>query len=170
MSFRYYSFAQDIKRTIFGAFYIAIEGKNSSLQKIATAFYKTKKKNHSTSSVCNIGMDLKEVVTKLEIFASPRLAESWDNVGLLIQPSSPLSVKTLFLTNDLTEKVLTEAIFKEANMILCYHPPIFRPLKKVTQSSWKERLVAKALEHRVAVYSPHTAYDSIKGNLQCSIG
>uniref|UniRef100_A0A452HFY4 NIF3-like protein 1 n=1 Tax=Gopherus agassizii TaxID=38772 RepID=A0A452HFY4_9SAUR len=106
-------------------------------------------------------MDLKALVSSLNDFASLSLAESWDNVGLLVEPSPPHTVSTLFLTNDLTEEVMQEALQKKANLILSYHPPIFRALKRITWKTWKERLVIQALEHRVGIYSPHTAYDAI---------
>ncbi|KAM9123761.1 NIF3-like protein 1 isoform 1-T2 [Pangshura tecta] len=106
-------------------------------------------------------MDLKALVSSLNDFASLSLAESWDNVGLLVEPSPPHTVSTLFLTNDLTEEVMQEALQKKADLILSYHPPIFRALKRITWKTWKERLVIQALEHRVGIYSPHTAYDAI---------
>ncbi|XP_069507835.1 NIF3-like protein 1 [Ambystoma mexicanum] len=106
-------------------------------------------------------MELKSLVSSLNEFASLSLAESWDNVGLLVEPSPPHTVNTLFLTNDLTEEVMEEALSCKAGLILSYHPPIFRPLKRITWKSWKERLVIQALEHRVAIYSPHTAYDAV---------
>ncbi|XP_048342393.1 NIF3-like protein 1 isoform X2 [Sphaerodactylus townsendi] len=105
-------------------------------------------------------MDLKVLVSSLNDFASLSLAESWDNVGLLVEPSPPHVVNTLFLTNDLTEEVMTEALQKRADLILSYHPPIFKPLKRITWQTWKERLVIQALENRVGIYSPHTAYDA----------
>ncbi|KAJ7408092.1 NIF3-like protein 1 [Willisornis vidua] len=105
-------------------------------------------------------MDLREVVSALNDFASLSLAESWDNVGLLVEPSPPHAVNTLFLTNDLTEEVMEEAVQKKADLILSYHPPIFAPLKRVTWGTWKERLVVRALERRIGIYSPHTAYDA----------
>lgn len=40
-------------------------------------------------------MDLKKVVKTLESLAPTSLAESWDNVGLLIEPSSQKNVKVL---------------------------------------------------------------------------
>lgn len=106
-------------------------------------------------------MDLKALLSSLNDFASLSFAESWDNVGLLVEPSPPLTVKTLFLTNDLTEAVMDEALQKKADLILSYHPLIFRPMKHITWETWKERLVIQALENRVAVYSPHTAYDAV---------
>ncbi|XP_039554048.1 NIF3-like protein 1 isoform X2 [Passer montanus] len=106
-------------------------------------------------------MNLRELVSALNDFASPALAESWDNVGLLVEPSPPHTVNTLFLTNDLTEEVMEEAVQKKADLVLSYHPPIFAPLKRVTWKTWKERLVVRALENRIGIYSPHTAYDAI---------
>ncbi|CAD7686016.1 unnamed protein product [Nyctereutes procyonoides] len=109
---------------------------------------------------CHSSMDLKALLFSLNDFASLSLAESWDNVGLLVEPSPPHTVNTLFLTNDLTEEVMEEALQKKADLILSYHPPIFRPLKHITWKTWKERLVIRALENRVGIYSPHTAYDA----------
>ncbi|XP_062958094.1 NIF3-like protein 1 isoform X1 [Cynocephalus volans] len=105
-------------------------------------------------------MDLKTLLSSLNDFASLSFAESWDNVGLLVEPSPPHIVNTLFLTNDLTEEVMEEALQKKADLILSYHPPIFRPMKRITWETWKERMVIRALENRVGIYSPHTAYDA----------
>ncbi|PNI66852.1 NIF3L1 isoform 4 [Pan troglodytes] len=105
-------------------------------------------------------MDLKALLSSLNDFASLSFAESWDNVGLLVEPSPPHTVNTLFLTNDLTEEVMEEVLQKKADLILSYHPPIFRPMKRITWNTWKERLVIRALENRVGIYSPHTAYDA----------
>ena len=110
-------------------------------------------------------MDLKNVVKRLNKFAPTDLAESWDNVGLLVEPTPPHQVNTLFLTNDLTEEVLEEAIKKESNMILSYHPPIFVPLKRLTMRSEKERIIVKAIEKRIAIYAPHTSYDAVQGGV-----
>jgi dinuclear metal center YbgI/SA1388 family protein len=110
-------------------------------------------------------MELKSVVNKLTQFAPLKLAEKWDNVGLLVEPSQPKTIERIFLTNDLTEKVMEEAIQTKASMILSYHPPIFAPLKRLTQASVKERIIVKAIEERIAIYSPHTTYDSVKGGV-----
>lgn len=107
------------------------------------------------------GRGLKEVVEVLESVAPLQLAESWDNVGLLIEPSSPHVVARLMLTNDLTPNVMTECIEKRCDMILSYHPPIFRALKRLRQTDVKEKLVVQCIENRVAVFSPHTSYDAV---------
>jgi len=110
-------------------------------------------------------MDLKEVVARLHKFASPWLSESWDNVGLLVEPTPPHIVGKLMLTNDLTEAVADEAVSMSVNMILSYHPPVFKPLKRLSQQLWKERIVVKCIENRIAVFSPHTCYDTLQGGV-----
>lgn len=79
-----------------------------------------------------------------------------------MEPSAPLEVTTVLMTNDLTEDVMTEAVQKNANLIISYHPPIFQGLKRLTNSHWKERIIVKAIENRIAIYSPHTVWDSVK--------
>ncbi|XP_058806569.1 NIF3-like protein 1 isoform X3 [Phymastichus coffea] len=111
------------------------------------------------------GVPLKQVVDALVSFADTSLAASWDNVGLLIEPSEPRNITHVLLTNDLTEDVMQEAVEREIDMIVSYHPPIFAPLKSVTTKTWKERVIAMCLEKRIALYSPHTSFDSIHGGV-----
>ena len=110
-------------------------------------------------------MDLKEVTKKLKEFAPLHLAEKWDNVGLLVEPSPPHAVKSILLTNDLTESIAQEAIDKKVSMVISYHPPIFVPLKRLTSQTFKERIIVKMIENRIAVYSPHTAFDAVKNGV-----
>jgi len=111
------------------------------------------------------GVTLKSVVEAMNNFANVSLAESWDNVGLLIEPTTPRNIKHVLLTNDLTETVMQEAIDLGVEMIVSYHPPIFAPMKRITNNSWKERIAAKCRENKIALYSPHTSFDSIKGGV-----
>lgn len=109
---------------------------------------------------------LSEVVNALKKIAPPNLAEDWDNVGLLVEPTSPDNVNRIMLTIDLTEPVLHEAVLNSAQLIISYHPPIFRALKALRASShWKERIIVKCIENNIAVYSPHTALDAVKGGI-----
>lgn len=109
---------------------------------------------------------LSAVVQVLTAFAPLSLAEKWDNVGLLIEPSEKFqTIRKIILTNDLTERVMQEALDEKVNMIISYHPPIFAPLKRITQSDWKERIVCQCLEENIALFSPHTSWDAIEGGL-----
>ena len=58
-------------------------------------------------------------------------------------------MKKVLLTNDLTEAVMQEAIDFDANVIVSYHPPLFKEFKRISQNNWKDRLVTQALKHEV---------------------
>ncbi|CAN8032876.1 unnamed protein product [Ixodes persulcatus] len=109
-------------------------------------------------------MDLCGVVKTLERMAPLRLAAPWDNVGLLVEPSS-CRVRTVLLTNDLVPEVVDEAVSLGADLIVSYHPPIFAPLKALRQNSWKERVLVRCIERQIAVFSPHTSWDAIRGGV-----
>lgn len=112
-----------------------------------------------------LAMDLKQLVRRLEEYAPLHTAYESDNVGLLVEPSDPLLVKRILVTNDLTEPVLDEAIQRGADLIVSYHPAIYAPLKRLTQVEWKQRSIVKCIEKRIAVYSPHSTWDSIQGGI-----
>lgn len=110
-------------------------------------------------------MDLKEVLQVVEQLAPLSLAESWDNVGLLVEPSKRRDIKTILLTNDLTVDVMEEAEAMTCDLIISYHPPLFQPIKRLVQKDWKQRLAVRAVEAGIAVFSPHTSWDSVKGGV-----
>ena len=94
----------------------------------------------------------------LDAIAPPRLAEPWDNVGLLVgDRAAPLD--RALLTIDLTRAVLDEALALGCAAVVAYHPVIFSPLKRVLADSLAYALVRRG----VAVYSPHTALDVAAG-------
>ncbi|KJE95413.1 NIF3-like protein 1 [Capsaspora owczarzaki ATCC 30864] len=111
-------------------------------------------------------MELSKVLQTLKTFAPLRLAESWDNVGLLVEPvTKRRPIDKILLTIDLTERVVDEAAQHSIPLIIAYHPPIFAALKKLTAGATKERIAVKAIEHGIAIYSPHTSYDSVQGGI-----
>lgn len=108
---------------------------------------------------------LSDILMLLETLAPLELAEDWDNVGLLIEPDRDISVHRLLLTVDLTEPVLAEAQQFGAELILSYHPPIFKGLKKLTRGRPSERVILDAIRSGIAVFSPHTALDAAPGGM-----
>lgn len=90
---------------------------------------------------------------------------TWDNVGLLLEGFKQ-SVEKIMITNDLTEVVLQEAIDVQADLIISYHPPWFRPEKRMTlEASNGLRIVCRAAMHGISLYSPHTALDAMQGGI-----
>ena len=110
-------------------------------------------------------MKLENAIQTLEDIAPPSLAEEWDNVGLLINPLRPRNVKKILLTIDLTEAVADEAIVGKADLIVAYHPILFRPANRLNASNAYDRTVMKLIQKNIAVYSPHTALDAVIGGV-----
>lgn len=106
-------------------------------------------------------------IDAMKAIAPPALSASWDNTGLLLDPPTPLEYDnfTIFLTNDLTEKVMSEAIERKASMIVTYHPTPFRAQKRFTRDDPVARIVLAAASERIPIYSPHTSLDGAVGGI-----
>ena len=105
-------------------------------------------------------MRVGDLCAAMNRLAPVRLAESWDNVGLLVgDESAELSSSRVLLAIDVTAAVLDEALETECAAIVAYHPPLFAATKRVVAPSVAYRLVRSGL----AVYSPHTALDAAEG-------
>jgi dinuclear metal center YbgI/SA1388 family protein len=104
-------------------------------------------------------LPLESIVRFLRELAPLRLAEAWDNVGLLIgDPNRPIERVMTCLT--ITPHSAAEAVSEAADLIVSHHPLPFRPLGRVTTETTPGRLLLDLAASRVAVYSPHTAWDS----------
>jgi dinuclear metal center YbgI/SA1388 family protein len=101
--------------------------------------------------------------TAMESIAPTHLAEKWDNVGLLSGHQSSL-IKKILLTIDITPAVHDEAIAKGVDLVLSYHPPIFKPIKHLRIDGDEAPALAIALaSYGIWTYSPHTALDTVEG-------
>jgi dinuclear metal center YbgI/SA1388 family protein len=109
-------------------------------------------------------MNVRDVVRALEAIAPLAHAEAWDNVGLLVG-AREWPAERVLLTIDLTESVLEEAVARGAQMVVAYHPPIFEPLKRLTDDRPRERLLLEAAQAGLAIHSPHTALDAAPGGV-----
>ena len=118
-------------------------------------------------------MDLQQLVSRLTEYAPLNIACDWDTVGLIVEPTEPLTVRKVLITNEFSEPVLDEAIQLGVNMIISYHPTIGHTnvnqgpsgAKRLTQSDWKQRRLIRCIENRIALYTPHTTWDSFDGGI-----
>lgn len=105
-------------------------------------------------------MTVREVADILEKLCPLHLAEDFDNVGLLV--GDPLAkVRGILVTLDALEEVVDEAIARDLNLIVTFHPIIFKGLKKITGENYVERVVLKAIENKINIFSVHTALDNV---------
>jgi len=116
-----------------------------------------------TGKVAAGAVTLAEIAAAMERIAPTHLAEKWDNVGLLSGHRSS-RVKKAMLAIDITPPVHNEAIRLGVDLVISYHPPIFKPIKHLRIDGDEPPALAVALaSYGIWIYSPHTALDTVEG-------
>ncbi|WP_204346750.1 Nif3-like dinuclear metal center hexameric protein [Psychroserpens algicola] len=108
-------------------------------------------------------MKVQDVINHLEALAPLDYAEDFDNVGLLVGDKNE-NLTGVLVTLDTLEAIVDEAIENNCNLIVSFHPIIFKGLKSLTGKNYVERTVLKAIKNNIAIYAIHTALDNaLKG-------
>ena len=102
---------------------------------------------------------IRDVIEIIEDFAPLHYAEDFDNVGLIVgNPEAEL--RGILVSLDTLEMTVDEAIEKNCNLIVSFHPIIFKGLTKIVGKSYIERAVVKAIKNDIHIYASHTALDN----------
>lgn len=104
---------------------------------------------------------INEIIAVLEEMAPLAYAEDFDNVGLLVGDQEAIATAVL-VCHDALENVIEEAIAKNCNLVVCFHPIVFSGIKKITGKNYVERAIIKAIKNDIAIYAVHTALDNHK--------
>lgn len=107
---------------------------------------------------------LNDLCRLLEAWAPLALQEDYDNAGLLVGDRNQ-AVAGVLVSLDLTEAVIDEALARGCNVVVSHHPIIFGKLKRLTESNYVERCVAKAIRAGVALYAIHTNLDHLQAGV-----
>ncbi|MGA2065920.1 MAG: Nif3-like dinuclear metal center hexameric protein [Thermoguttaceae bacterium] len=102
---------------------------------------------------------LQAVIAFLEELAPPRLAEAWDNVGLLVGDRRR-EIRRIMTCLTITPDAAAEAIQGGADLIVAHHPLPLTAVRRVTADTTVGRLLGDLIAERIAVFSPHTSLDS----------
>lgn len=118
-------------------------------------------------------MTLREITDLLEALAPLQLAEDFDNVGLLTgEPEQ--EIRGILVAHDALESVVAEAETKNCNLIVCFHPILFKGIKRLNGSDYVERALLRAIRSNIAIYAIHTALDNVpegvSGRLAAALG
>lgn len=83
-------------------------------------------------------------------------AEEWDNVGLLAGNSSD-AVTGVVTAINLGPEALEAAKKSGANVVVCHHPPIFKPVSRITAAS--SPYLYESVRRGLSVVALHTNFD-----------
>ena len=113
-------------------------------------------------------MKLFEISNYLDSRVPLAFQESYDNCGLLVGNKQSV-IHSVLVALDCTEEVIDEAINNKHNLIVSHHPLIFNGVKKITGSTYVQRVIEKAIKHDIALYAMHTNLDNIYGGVSFQI-
>lgn len=107
---------------------------------------------------------VREILGQLEQLAPPALAESWDNVGLLIGDVAQ-PVDKILVALDATSAVLDQASREDAQLIITHHPLIFSGIKRLNEDGGTSGLVRRLIREGRSLIAMHTNLDSAPDGL-----
>ena len=107
---------------------------------------------------------LQEIIGLLNQHYPSSLAEEWDNVGLQVgDPDAVIQRAAVCL--DPTEANLQAALAADAEVLICHHPLLFKPLRRLSPTDAVGRTVWRAVQRNVAIVSIHTNLDRARNGL-----
>lgn len=104
-------------------------------------------------------MLVRDIINMLGQLAPLEYSEGFDNTGLLVGNLNQ-KVTGVLVTLDTLEEVVDEAIKNHCNLIVSFHPILFKGLKKITGKTYVERVVLKAIKNDISIFAIHTALDN----------
>lgn len=105
-----------------------------------------------------------DFIKRFEEYCPQWLAEEGDPVGLHIGCLNR-EMKRIMMTLDVRPEVVEEAIAKKIDLIIAKHPPIFRPITRLTPETPQTKMYLDLIQHEIAVYAAHTNMDIIPDGL-----
>ncbi|MFJ1461249.1 Nif3-like dinuclear metal center hexameric protein [Nocardia sp. N2S4-5] len=102
---------------------------------------------------------LSELIAVLDAAYPPRLAESWDSVGLVCGDPAE-SVSRVSFAVDATAAVVDEAIEWGAQALVVHHPLLLRGVDTVAAATPKGALLHRLIRSGCALFTAHTNADS----------
>jgi len=110
---------------------------------------------------------VRDIESALYAWAPRDLAESWDNVGLLVGSESQ-AVSRVLIALDVTDAVADEAIALGAELIVAHHPVMnctWHKVQSVVDDNAQGRLLTKLLKNDVSAICMHTNLDAAEGGV-----
>ena len=110
---------------------------------------------------------VRNIEQSLYAWAPRALAESWDNVGLLVGDPEAV-VDTVLVALDITPQVVAEAVEKNCQLIVAHHPVMncaWHQVQTVRTDDRQGRVLTELIRHSVAAICMHTNLDAAEGGV-----
>ncbi len=110
---------------------------------------------------------VREIENFLYSWAPRELAESWDNVGLLVGDPEA-AVERVLVALDITPQVAEEALERGCQLIVAHHPVMncaWHPVQTVRADDRQGRTLTALLRGGVAAICMHTNLDAAEGGV-----
>lgn len=110
---------------------------------------------------------VREIESFLYSWAPRELAESWDNVGLLVGDPEA-AVERVLVALDITPQVVEEALERGCQLIVAHHPVMncaWHPVQTVRADDRQGRTLTALLRGGVAAICMHTNLDAAEGGV-----
>ena len=109
-------------------------------------------------------MNVRELLAHIDSFAPFSIAEEWDNSGLLVGNFDAEAGRIAVALDAVSEAVIS-ASEQGCNVLVCHHPLIFRPVKRITDDSEQGRTIQEAIRRNVNIIAVHTNWDKTNGGV-----
>ena len=106
----------------------------------------------------------RQVLNILEQWAPRKLAEDWDNPGLLVG-SPRQEIMKIMTCLDVSDEVVARAEAMGVQLIVAHHPLIFRGIRKIRTDLADGARLQRLLRADIAVIAAHTNLDSAPGGV-----
>ena len=110
---------------------------------------------------------VREIESFLYSWAPRELAESWDNVGLLVGDPEA-AVERVLVALDITPQVAEEALERGCQLIVAHHPVMncaWHPVQTIRADDRQGRTLTALLRGGVAAICMHTNLDAAEGGV-----
>ena len=105
-----------------------------------------------------------DIAAYIEQLAPVKLAEEWDNVGLLVGDADT-EVGKVLLALDMDEYVAQEAADIGAQLVVTHHPVMFHAINRLTEDDPQQRALRILVQNGISHYAAHTNLDVAAGGL-----
>ena len=107
-------------------------------------------------------MRFEDIVNELESIAPSATQEEWDNSGIQIAVRGS-GIRRIMTALEITDEIVSEAIEREADMIVTHHPLIFGELSSIDRAQIEGQYILDLVKSNISVYASHTPFDKCRG-------